>query len=284
MAIAGASRRPSWSARDGRGSRIAKLAGVKTKKVKHGRFAYGGYFEGPAPTGAPDASLWLLDPDMAAAFPTDHDLTFYACMPTLDRLPEFRRDPEAALKALVASLPDAPPIMESRVVPVEEGKPVQGKIDMTNVAHVPTAPGLALIGDAALAIDPLWGVGCGWAFQSSEWLANSVSGSLLGAEPLERGLARYRKRHARGLRGHAQMIYDYASGRKLNPAERFLFSAAAHDERVARVFEAFGTRSIGPGRMLATGVPLALAAHTRMLASAGKSGSSPRPVSDPQSA
>ena len=162
---------------------------MKTKTVRHGRFAYGGYFEGPAPHGAPDASLWFLDPDMVAAFPTDHGLTFYACMPTSDHLPEFRRDPEAALKALVASVPDAPPIAESRVVPLEDGKPVQGKIDMTNVWHEPTAPGLALIGDAALAIDPLWGVGCGWAFQSSEWLANSVSGSLLGAEPLERGLA-----------------------------------------------------------------------------------------------
>jgi menaquinone-9 beta-reductase len=269
---------------DGRGSRVAKLAGVKTKTVKHGRFAYGGYFEGPAPHGAPDASLWFLDPDMVAAFPTDHELTFYACMPTSEHLPEFRRDPEAALKALVASVPDAPPIAESRVVPLEDGKPVQGKIDMTNVWHEPTAPGLALIGDAALAIDPLWGVGCGWAFQSSEWLANSVSGSLLGAEPLERGLARYQKRHARALRGHAAMIYDYAGGRKFNPGERLLFSAAAHDERVARVFEAFGTRTIGPGRMFATGVPLALAAHMRRLVSAGTSGSPPRSVSDPQSA
>ena len=46
---------------------------------------------------------------------------------------------------------------------------------MTNVAHTPTAPGLALVGDAALAIDPLWGVGCGWALQSAQWLAQSVT-------------------------------------------------------------------------------------------------------------
>ena len=41
-------------------------------------------------------SLWLLDPDMVAAFPTDRDLTFYAVHADEDRLPEFRRDPEAA--------------------------------------------------------------------------------------------------------------------------------------------------------------------------------------------
>ena len=96
---------------DGRDSRVAKLAQVRTKTVRHGRFAYGGYFEGPMPVTAPDAALWLLDPHMAAAFPTDDDLTFYAVMPTKDRLPEFRADPEAALKAFVSSVPEAPPIL-----------------------------------------------------------------------------------------------------------------------------------------------------------------------------
>ena len=48
-----------------------------------------------------------------------------------------------------------------------------GKIDMTNRVRVPVAPGLALVGDAALATDPLFGVGCGWAFQSAEWLADA---------------------------------------------------------------------------------------------------------------
>jgi hypothetical protein len=128
------------------------------------------------------------------------------------------------------------------------------------------------VGDAALAIDPLWGVCCGWALQSAEWLADAVApalladrgsrGSAIGGE-LERGLRRYRRRHARGLRGHAQMIYDYAGGRPFNPAERVLFSAAARSERLARTFEAFGTRNIGPARMLASGLPGALAVNAR---------------------
>ena len=73
------------------------------------------------------------------------------------------------------------------------GRP-QGKLDMTNVANAPVAPGLALVGDAALAIDPLWGVGCGWAVQSAEWLADSVAPALSGSEPLHEGCARYRRR------------------------------------------------------------------------------------------
>jgi flavin-dependent dehydrogenase len=258
---------------DGRGSRVAKLSGVDTKTAPHGRFAYGGYFEGPAPVGAPDASLWLLDPHMAAAFPTDGGLTFYAVMPTKDRLPEFREDTAAALQRFVAEVPDAPPILTSRLV----GE-VTGKIDMTNVIHTPTAPGLALVGDAAGAIDPLWGVGCGFALQSAEWLADSVAPALRGAESLERGLRRYRRRHARGLRGHTATILDYATGRKLNRGERLLFSTATYDQRSAKVFEAFGTRNIGPGRMLATGVPLAMLANARRSISR-RAGSPSRPTS-----
>lgn len=243
---------------DGRDSRVAKLSGVGAKTVRHGRFAYGGYFEGPQPEGSPDASLWLLDPHMAAAFPTDGGQVFYVAMPTKERLPEFREDPAKALVEFVASVPEAPPIRASRLV-----EPVQGKLDMTNVAHTPTAPGLALVGDAALAIDPLWGVGCGWAFQSAEWLSDSVAPALLGAEPLQHGLKRYRRRHARGLRGHAMLMYDYAGGRKMTPPERLLFSGAARDERMARIFEAFGTRSIGPARMFATTIPRAMFVNAR---------------------
>jgi 2-polyprenyl-6-methoxyphenol hydroxylase-like FAD-dependent oxidoreductase len=243
---------------DGRGSRVAKLAGVATKSVPHGRVAYGGYFEGPPPSGSPDASFWLLDPDMGAAFPTDSGLTFYAAMPVKEHAGAFREDPAKALVAYLEGVADPPPIGASRMI-----QPAQGKLDMTNVANTPIAPGLALVGDAALAIDPLWGVGCGWALQSAEWLADSVSPALVGSEPLPRALKRYRRRYGRALRGHASMIYDYAGGRKFNPGERMLFSAATYDQRVSRIMEAFGTRNIGPARMLATGVPLALAAHAR---------------------
>ena len=260
---------------DGRGSRIAKLAGVASKTVPHGRVAYGGYFEGPPPQGSPDASFWLLDPDMAAAFPTDSGLTFYAAMPIKEHAGAFRDDPGKALVALLESLPDGPPIGASRIV-----QPPQGKLDMTNVANTPVAPGLALVGDAALAIDPLWGVGCGWALQSAEWLADSVSPALRGSEPLPAGLKRYRRRHAHGLRGHAAMIYDYAGGRKFNAPERLLFSMATCDERTSAVMEAFGTRNIGPLEMMMRGMPLALRARARRsLSRRGRARSGSAPVS-----
>jgi flavin-dependent dehydrogenase len=138
--------------------------------------------------------------------------------------------------------------------------PVFGKIEMPNLSRDPGRRGLALVGDAALATDPLWGVGCGWAFQSAEWLADSVAPALAGDEPLENGLRRYRRRFARRLRGHAMMIDDYASGRPFNAVERALFATAVHDRRAARRLEAFATRTVGPERLLAPEVGAALLA------------------------
>jgi 2-polyprenyl-6-methoxyphenol hydroxylase-like FAD-dependent oxidoreductase len=184
-------------------------------------------------------------------------------MPTKARLAEFRRDPERALVTYFRDQPEPPPIEDSELV-----SPILGKLDMDNRLRRPVAPGLALIGDAALAIDPLWGVGCGWAFQSAEWLADAVAPALGGAEPLQAGLERYRKRHAKELRGHATLMVDYASGRRFNPGERLIFSAAAHDARVASVFERFGTRQIGPARAFSQLIPLSLAAHARQAVAA----------------
>lgn len=257
---------------DGRDSKVAELSGVGEKVLPHGRFAYGGYFEGAAPEFAPDAAIWMLDPNWAAAFPTDSGLTFYAAMATKDLLPEFKRDPEAALVEYVGSVPEPPPIREARLV-----GDVLGKIEMPNRVRVTTAPGLALVGDAAQAVDPLFGIGCGWALQSSEWLADSVTPALRGNEPLERGLKRYRRLHKRKLGGHTFMVNDYATGRPLNRGEKSIFAAAARDPKVATNFDAFGTRQIGPARMLATTLPRALMVNLRYSWRRGREG---EPVAD----
>ncbi|HEU4598146.1 MAG TPA: NAD(P)/FAD-dependent oxidoreductase [Solirubrobacterales bacterium] len=243
---------------DGRDSTVAELSEVPVKTFPHDRFAYGGYFEGGAPKHSPDASIWFLDPHWGAAFPTDSGLTFYAAMPTKVRLPEFKADPEGALVRYLADMPEGPPIREGRLV-----SPVLGKVDMTNRQRQVTAPGLALIGDAALATDPLFGVGCGWAFQSSEWLAESVVPALCGDNRLDEGLERYRRRHTRELRAHAFFIHDYANGRRLNPAERMIFSAAARDAKSALLFEEFGSRRMRPQEMMPRALPRAVAVNVR---------------------
>jgi menaquinone-9 beta-reductase len=243
---------------DGRDSKVAELSEVPVKTYPHNRIAYGGYFEGPPPKHSPDSTIWFLDPHWAAAFPTDSNLIFYAAMPTKDRLPEFKRDPEAALIRFVADVPEAPPIRDSRAV-----EPVLGKIEMTNRMRKPVAPGLALIGDAALATDPLFGVGCGWAFQSAEWLSDAVLPALQGSESLEQGLERYRRRHGRELGVHAFLIHDYATGRPMSAIERLMFSAGARDPRAAELLDRMGTRRNRPQQLMPRLLPRAVAVNAR---------------------
>ncbi|HSC20894.1 MAG TPA: NAD(P)/FAD-dependent oxidoreductase, partial [Solirubrobacterales bacterium] len=107
------------------------------------------------------------------------------------------------------------------------------------------------------------GVGCGWAFQSAEWLRESVEPALQGDESLEQGLERYRRRHAQELKGHSFFIHDYSTGRRFNPAERLLFSAATRDPKTASILERFATRQIKPQQMLPRAVPRALAVNAR---------------------
>jgi flavin-dependent dehydrogenase len=210
-----------------------------------------------------------MDPQMAYAFPVDDDLTLLAAMPTKDRLPEFKEDTDAALHGMFRSLPDGPPIDSGRRV-----SKIFGKLDMPNVSR-PAAPRnrpcLAFVGDAAMASDPVWGVGCGFAFQSAEWLAEETGDALAGRGDLDAALGDYRRRHRANLRWHHMLMADFATGRRLNPMERLLFSAAARDEVMAGRMEAFGSRNVPVRKFLSPrNVARAAAVNVRHRATGGR--------------
>ncbi len=225
-------------AADGRGSGVAKLAGVRARVKPHNRVGYSAYFEDlPLETGD-DAQLWLRDPDVAYAFPNDGGTTLLAVFVGKDAVPEFKRDPEGSLVRRFDGLPNGPDVRSGTMI----SKPI-GKIDMPNTSRPAAAGGMAFAGDAAMSADPLWGIGCGWAFQSAEWLAEEVAPALAGEDSLDDALERYRVRHRRGLAGHYFLTSDYSTGRRLTPVERLFFSAAAKDRKSAQRLFAFGSRS-----------------------------------------
>jgi hypothetical protein len=193
--------------------------------------------------------MWLLDPDMAYGFPTDGGLTLLACMPHKDRIPEFKEDPEGAMVRLFERLPDGP-----RLDPAKRESKVMGKLDMPNMVRRPSRPGLAFVGDSAIAADPVWGVGCGWALQSAEWLANAVAPALEGSEAdMDRALEQYARRHHRGLAAHEKACSEYSSGRTFNPVEKLLYRGAARDRTLAGRMAEMGGRWITPQEMLTPG-------------------------------
>ncbi|GAA3081217.1 NAD(P)/FAD-dependent oxidoreductase [Streptomyces roseofulvus] len=225
---------------DGKDSAVAGLAGIRERRYENGRFGYLAHFRDlPLPGGIGQA--WFLEPDMAYSFPNDDGVTVLAVLPDKKHLPAFREDLEGSFHAFVRALPEAPAIDSARRV-----SKFVGTVDYPLITRDPTAPGIALVGDAALTGDPLWGVGCGWALQTAQWLADAVAPAVTGRGDLDRALAAYGRTHRRRLRPHQQLAVDYARSRPFNPGERLMFSAAARDAAAARHMYLFASRLIGP--------------------------------------
>jgi menaquinone-9 beta-reductase len=157
--------------------------------------------------------------------------------PHRSRLEEFRADPETAYRRMVAALPDGPDIAHA-----ERASKLIGRLEVPNVMRPAARPGLAFVGDAALATDPSFGVGCGWAFESAEWLAEYTREALLGDGEIDRALDRYRRAFRRRLGLEHWLIADMSSGRTLRWNERTAFAAASDDPNVARALEGVATR------------------------------------------
>ncbi|HEX5898192.1 MAG TPA: FAD-dependent monooxygenase, partial [Solirubrobacteraceae bacterium] len=232
-------------AADGRDSQVARMAGVRGRVRPHNRFFYWAYWRGIRP-GDDRSRMWLMEPDCAYTFPNEDGLCLALVAPHRDRLPEFKADLEGAYLRVLAALPDGPDLSNA----TRESK-LLGKLDLPNVSRPAARPGLAFVGDAALASDPLWGVGCGWAFQSADWLVAETAAALIGGGDLDAALDSYRRVHRRRLGPHHFLISDIASARPANPVERAMYRSAVSDDEVYSVFEAIGARRRSPATLFA---------------------------------
>jgi 2-polyprenyl-6-methoxyphenol hydroxylase-like FAD-dependent oxidoreductase len=229
---------------DGRRSKMGDLAGVSAVERPNSRFMYFAYFKNLPLASGQRSMIWHLDPDAAYAFPNDDGLTLAMAGPVKDKLPEFKKDTEGAFLRFFQSVPQAPDFSKSQRV-----SEFLGMLDMPQSSRPAAARGMAFIGDAALTSDPLWGVGCGWAFMSAEWLVDSTGDDLARRGKLAAALERYRVRHKKALGLHQFMINDYATGRLFNPIERLMFSAATKDQKLAHHLHAYAARVISPLRL-----------------------------------
>jgi len=233
-------------AADGRHSTVARLAGVRGRVKPNNRFAYFAYWRGVRPQ-LERARVWLLDPDGAAHFPNEDDIAVLVAVAHRSRLQEFRDDLEGVYGRWFDDLEDAPDLSGA-----ERISKVLGVLDHENVFRPAARPGLALVGDAAVAADPLWGVGISWAFQSGEWLVQETADALsAGASgDLDRALNRYRRAVALRLGLHHVAIAEYSSGRKLSAPERTMSRAIPHEPRLVRAMDDVASRRHLPLRML----------------------------------
>lgn len=233
---------------DGRNSTLAQLAGVPGRVRPHNRFVYFAYWRGieqaRTPRG-PAIRLWILDPDAAAQFPNEDGITVLVAAYHHSRLTEVRADPEGSYMRHLASLPDGPELSGG-----ERVSKLIGKLKMPNVMRPASRPGIAFVGDAALATDPVFGVGITFAFQSAEWLVDEASGALGGGRALDDALRRYRRKFVWRLGPHHMQIADFSAARKTRRLERLLLRKAAIDPEVACAFGEVLTRERSPFRLL----------------------------------
>lgn len=231
---------------DGYASKVADLAGLPGKVSANERFGYQAGYQNvglpPDFTGA----LWYQEPrvNVNAVFCNNDGVTMLAAFHLKDGLAEFTRDREAALLRSFAALPDAPDLSRAERVTNVIGTNDYPSITRRRMVR----PGVALVGDAAMVGDPLNGTGCGWAFQSAEWLADAVTEPLRsgGDKEIDAGARRYQRTHRRKLLPHQLVNIQASQAAVMNPVMRTIVAAAPHDQHVTDRLTAVATRNSSP--------------------------------------
>jgi len=224
-------------AADGRNSKLARLAGIEAKQTPNTRGGVFAHYKNIGLARGNRSQAWFTGRDVAYIFPNDNGVTVVACMPNKDRLPDFKENPAEALQQFIESLDDHPDF--SHAERTTEAFVVK---DYPNQTRPPATGNIALVGDSALSMDPAFGVGCGWAFQTAEWLVDATAATLLDQDNLQSGLKAYTKKHRRQLRGHIFVVADFSRRTDFNLLERLMFSAAVNDVELARHVNLFGGR------------------------------------------
>ncbi len=224
---------------DGRASPVARWAGLTARETPNARFFYYAAYRGLDPNGG-RSRMWMGEEGICYTFPNEDGITVAAATLPKAQLPAFKADPEAALARTLAALPEGP-----NLAAAERVGPVMGFVDMPNLRRPPARPGLALLGDAALSVDPVWGTGCAFALQSAAWLVEASAETILSHGSIDHALKAYARRHRRELAGHAWHIASYARGRRWWLPERLMLEAAARDPAQAARLFAYAGRSLG---------------------------------------
>jgi flavin-dependent dehydrogenase len=227
-------------AADGRSSSVARLAGVPGRVRPHNRFYFFSYWRGlerPTPPAEPPVRVWFPHPEGAAEFPNEDDLTVLAAVYPRWHLARVQADLERAYMQTLAELPDGPGLRGA-----ERVSKILGKIEMPNVIRPAARPGIAFVGDAALASDPALGTGISFAFMGAEWLVDETCDVLDSPQNLDRALRRYRRKFAWRLAPHHLQAVDFSSARELTPIERHAFHRATVNPVFARALGAILAR------------------------------------------
>jgi 2-polyprenyl-6-methoxyphenol hydroxylase-like FAD-dependent oxidoreductase len=215
---------------DGRNTHVAQLADLQPEVKPHNRAGFMAYFRGVRNRTGNDAQFWVLGENVAYSFPTDDGLILLAVMIHERRLPEFRADRDGFMRSIYAQLADGPDLSNA-----ERVSDFIGAANTPNTYRWPAKRGLALVGDAAMASDYIWGVGCGWALQGAELLVDNTAAALINNGDLDAALAAYGKQHKEILHSQHEVNAQFSASTELPALQKAVLVGAATDEKLRQL-------------------------------------------------
>ncbi|RMI31401.1 NAD(P)/FAD-dependent oxidoreductase [Nocardia stercoris] len=244
---------------DGRRSTVARLVGadIPYRSADSGRACYFAYWADAYPAWRTTAAQWRAGELLGTAFPCDDGLVLCLIQPPVARAERGQSAAARLYREFIAEIPE----LAARLRDCTQIGRVRTAADLTSYFRRSAGPGWALPGDAGHFKDPVTAQGIRDALRYGRLLAAAAAPVLDDPRALDRALRDWELERERDCLPVYQWTNRLARGEPMTALETELYRAAASDpELAARVLEVM-TRVRPPGRMLAPGTAVALAAR-----------------------
>ena len=153
------------------------------------RAMYYAYYRGISPNEGPAAEFHYRGNTLVYCFPCDDDLTLLAVSVPITKFVEFKRNPEAKFINELEALK----LLAPRLSNAKRVGPVRGSGSIPGYLRIPYGKGWALVGDAAMAMDPWSGQGIDQASTHAVLLAQYLGDYLSGKKDWEPAMQAYHR-------------------------------------------------------------------------------------------
>ncbi len=175
---------------DGINSFVAAAVNAQAEQEEPiNRTMYYAYYHGIEAHSGPAAEFHFLGNQLVYVFPCDGGLTLIAASLPIAEFGEFKRDPEGKLLRVLQSMTAVAP----RLANAEREGPVRGTGSIPGYMRIPYGSGWALVGDAAMIMDPWSGQGIDQAATHAVILADQLHAFLSGQSGWEQAMQTYHR-------------------------------------------------------------------------------------------
>ncbi len=173
---------------DGINSFMAKEMNAETEhKVPVNRAMYFAYYSGIKPIEGPAAEFHYSGNKLAYCFPCDKDLTLLAASVPIAEFAAFKKNPEGEFMKVLENMP----VLAPRIADAVREGPLMGSGSIPGYLRIPYGKGWALVGDAAMVMDPWSGQGIDQASTHALLLADQLDDYLSGKKDWEVAMKSY---------------------------------------------------------------------------------------------